>query len=91
MGSKLDQSLDAIIGDRPTNRRGRAGRRTRARAAPVGGVKKAVTTAKGAVAKAATKVTGKNTAKTEPTAAPGSTKVLVSNLVCRNHREISCY
>jgi hypothetical protein len=81
MASKLDQSLDAIISDRPTARRGRGGRRPRTRAAPVGGVKKAVATARSAATKAAAKLTGKNT-KAEPAApAGGATKIIVSNLV----------
>jgi hypothetical protein len=81
MASKLDQSLDAIIGDRPTARRGRGGRRPRTRAAPVGGVKKAVATAKGAAAKAAAKVTGRNTKADTAAPAGGATKIIVSNLV----------
>lgn len=81
MASKLDRSLDAIIGDRPA-RRGRGGRARPARSAPVGGVRKAVAAAKGAAAKVATKVANKATGKSDTSEAAGTaTKVIVSNLV----------
>jgi len=77
MSGKLDQSLDEILStQRRTSRGPRRGRRAPqagravAVAAPVGGVKKATRTAKGAV----------KAVPTGPSAGSGNSKIVVSNL-----------
>lgn len=79
MSSKLDQGLDDIISSNRTSRgrgRGRPARRvaSKARTAPVGGIKKNTRTA--------TKDNIKAAAPTGPANATGDSKVIVSNLVC---------
>lgn len=78
MSSKLDQSLDEILAERP--RGGAAGRRGRSNA-PVGGIRKRPQRA--AAQKASASIT-QNATKTVPTGPSGKaagSKIIVSNLV----------
>jgi hypothetical protein len=77
MSGRLDQSLDSIIDSQKKAKRDSRRRKpvgTKARAAPVGGVKKAIKPTKSAVKSAAGAA-----APTQPS------KIVVSGLVCNHH------
>lgn len=75
MSANLDKSLDDLVGNRRQSARRRANRRSAAKAATVGGVKKS---------SKATKATAK-VAHPTPSAPAASSKIIVSGLVCHNH------
>lgn len=84
MSSKLDQSLDEILAERP---RGTAGRRSRSNA-PAGGIRKRP---QRAAAQKASDTIMQNAAKAVPTGPSGKatgSKIIVSNLVSSNRSRL---
>lgn len=80
MSSKLDQSLDEILAERP--RGTAAGRRGRGGNAPAGGIRKRPQRAAAQKASATITQSSTKTVPTGPSASKAGSKIIVSNLVC---------